>query len=201
MWTCCPCIHQCIHQNKKWIKRLQILNSTPLSSPTSTTMQLVPPSAAISPGGLCLPQLAVEWNNHAVTPQEQKGPNPSVTNPSFQTEASLWRSGLRQRMHFHEVEDLNLALSHLISFSFLAHKDQNCYMKLPMLVKSKERISFWFMYLKKTTLTCLQGLLVLMHRTFFSMWHCRHQRSNGDRDEKTDLSERGAIITDENCTF
>lgn len=48
----------------------------PLFSPAGATMQLVPPSAAVSPGGLCLSQLAAEWNNHAVTPQEQKGPTP-----------------------------------------------------------------------------------------------------------------------------
>lgn len=46
-------------------------------------MQLVPPSAAVSPGGLCLPQLAAEWNNHAVTPQEQKGPYTLCYEPIF----------------------------------------------------------------------------------------------------------------------
>lgn len=55
----------------------------PLSSTTGTTMQFVPPSAAVSPGGLSLPQLAAEWNNHAVTPQEQKGPNPSARKPTL----------------------------------------------------------------------------------------------------------------------
>ncbi|TNN75456.1 hypothetical protein EYF80_014268 [Liparis tanakae] len=46
-----------------------------LASPSE---QLAPPSAAVFPGGLCLPQLAVEWNNHAVTPREQKGSTPVV---------------------------------------------------------------------------------------------------------------------------
>lgn len=87
----------------------------PLSSPTDATMQLVLHQLPVSPGGLCLQQLAAEWNNHAVTPQEQKGPTPSVTIPSFHSEASSWRSGLQHRLHFHKVEDFNLAFSCCIS--------------------------------------------------------------------------------------
>lgn len=84
----CKEIHPSEHQ-KCNCRVLQILNPTPLSvilplsSTTGTTIQFVPPSAAVSPGGLSLPQLAAEWNNHAVTPQEQKGPTPSARKPTL----------------------------------------------------------------------------------------------------------------------
>lgn len=75
-------------------------------------------SAAISPGGICLPQLAVGWNNHGVTPQEQKEPTPSVTNPFFLSEASLLHSRLQHQMLFHKMEHMNRTLSYLICLLF-----------------------------------------------------------------------------------
>lgn len=68
------------HANTQFLTLSMILI---LSTRVRAAVQLVPLSPALSSGGVCLPQLAVEWNNHGVTPQEQKGPTPSVTNPFY----------------------------------------------------------------------------------------------------------------------
>lgn len=125
---------------------LHILNSTVsadrLASPSE---QLVPPSAAVFPGGLCLPQLAVEWNNHAVAPREQKG-----STPIFRLGGVLVKQRVTaQGWGFDSV---------FVCFAFLplsALKDHSCNAGTPLLMKSKEIVHFDSSTTSKIIPTCL----------------------------------------------